>query len=129
MGKQTAKQLLQMENNSKSKNDEWHVICAVRDTEKMAVIAEEEDFPNGAYTIMKCDLASFDSVRDFVAELRTKFPQLRQPDGAGLDRLVCNAAVYQPSLDYARYTVDGHEQQMQTNFLSHFLLGSLLVIP
>ena len=44
-----------------------------------------------------------------------------------VDRLICNAAVYQPSLDYAKWSVDGHEQQMQINYLSHFLMVSLLL--
>ena len=34
-----------------------------------------------------------------------------------IDRLVCNAAVYQPTLDYPKWTVDGHEQQLQINYL------------
>ena len=44
-----------------------------------------------------------------------------------VDRLICNAAVYQPSLPYAKWSVDGHEQQMQINYLSHFLMVSLLL--
>jgi NAD(P)-dependent dehydrogenase (short-subunit alcohol dehydrogenase family) len=60
-------------------------------------------------------------VRSFVKELETF------KCGKPVDRLICNAAVYQPSLPYAKWTVDGHEQQMQINFLSHFLLTSLLI--
>jgi short-subunit dehydrogenase len=33
-----------------------------------------------------------------------------------VDRLICNAGVYQPSLDYAKWSVDNHEQTMQINF-------------
>ena len=44
-----------------------------------------------------------------------------------LDRLVCNAAVYQPTLSEAKWSEDGIEQQIQINFLSHFLLCSLLI--
>jgi NAD(P)-dependent dehydrogenase (short-subunit alcohol dehydrogenase family) len=44
-----------------------------------------------------------------------------------LDRLVCNAAVYQPSLDHAKWSKDGIEQQIQSNFLSHFLMISKLM--
>lgn len=113
LGKQTMRQLL--------KAGGWHVIAAVRDVDKMNLIAEEEDFNPKDYTVMECDLQSFDSVRHFAKEL-IEF-KAEKP----LDRLVCNAAVYQPSLDYAKWTVDNHEQQMQTNFLSHFLLTSLLV--
>lgn len=113
LGRQTAKQLLQ--------KGGWHVICAVRDIEKMNIIAELDEFKKEDYTVMECDLASFDSVRKFVDNLK-EFKCDRP-----LDRLVCNAAVYQPTLDYAKYTVDGIEQQMQINFLSHFLLSSLLI--
>jgi len=48
-------------------------------------------------------------------------------EGKPLDRLVCNAAVYQPTLSEAKWTEDGFEQQLQTNHLSHFLLCSLLI--
>ena len=113
LGKKTAKTL--------SKNGDWHVICAVRDVEKMELVVQEEDMDPNNLTIMPLDLQSFDSVRDFSKKL------IEFKAGKPIDRLVCNAAVYQPSLNYAKYTPDGIEQQMQTNFLSHFLLSSLLV--
>lgn len=113
LGKQTAKALLQ--------TGQWHVIGAVRDLEKMEMIAQEEEFDMSSFTMMKCDLASFTSVRSFVSEL------LEFKSGKPLDRLVCNAAVYQPSLDTAKYTEDEIEQQLQINHLSHFLLTSLLI--
>lgn len=113
LGKQTAKALIQ--------TGQWHVIGAVRDLDKMEMIAQEEEFDMSSFTMMKCDLASFDSVKNFVSEL-TEFKS-----GKPLDRLVCNAAVYQPSLDTAKYTEDGIEQQLQINHLSHFLLTSMLV--
>jgi NAD(P)-dependent dehydrogenase (short-subunit alcohol dehydrogenase family) len=113
LGKQTTKHLL--------RDGGWHVICAVRDVDKMNLVAEEEQFDPKSFTVMKCDLGSFQSVRDFVKNLN-EFKADRP-----LDRLVCNAAVYQPSLPYAKYSEDGIEQQLQTNFLSHFLLCSLLV--
>ena len=113
LGKSTTKWLLETGN--------WHIICACRDVDKMSTVAEVEGFDPKSFTIMKLDLASFQSVRDFVAELK-EF-KADKP----LDRLVCNAAVYQPSLPDAKYTEDGHEQQLQINHLSHFLLSSLLV--
>ena len=70
---------------------------------------------------MYCELNSFASVRSFCAEL-DEF-KLGRP----IDRLICNAGVYQPSLPYAKWSEDGHEQQMQINFLSHFLMISLLM--
>ena len=47
--------------------------------------------------------------------------------GKPIDRLICNAGVYQPSLPYAKWSADGHEQTMQINYLSHFLMVSLLM--
>ena len=45
---------------------------------------------------MKCDLASFKSVREFSDNLKEYL------SGRPLDRLVCNAAVYQPTLSVAQ---------------------------
>lgn len=113
LGKSTTKWLLE--------TGDWHIICACRDIDKMAAVAEVEEFDPKSFTVMKLDLASFQSVKDFVQELK-EF-KADKP----LDRLVCNAAVYQPSLPEAKYTEDGIEQQLQINHLSHFLLSSLLV--
>eukprot|EP00913_Durusdinium_trenchii_P033001 g30894.t1 len=110
LGKATTKALL----NAK----EYHVIGAVRDLEKMAVVAELEGFDPERFTAMQVDLASFESVKNFTKAV-DKFRGDRP-----IDRLVCNAAVYQPTLDYPKWTVDGHEQQLQINYLSHFLLTS-----
>jgi protochlorophyllide reductase len=87
----------------------------------MNVVAEVEEFDPKSFTIMQLDLASFQSVRDFAANL------IEFKAGKPIDRLVCNAAIYQPSLAEAKWTEDGHEQQLQVNHLSHFLLSSLLV--
>jgi len=100
---------------------EYHVIGAVRDLDKMEIIAEMEGFDSSNFTPMECDLQSFSSVRNFVEGLKEYL------SGRKLDRLVCNAAVYQPTLDYAKWTPDGFEQQLQTNYLSHFLMISLLL--
>jgi len=118
LGKQTTQHLL--------KDGGWHIICAVRDVDKMELVSElefdcNESEKRNTLTIMKCDLNSFQSVRDFAANLQEYLGD--RP----LDRLVCNAAVYQPSLDHAKWSEDNIEQQMQTNFLSHFLLSSLLL--
>ena len=70
---------------------------------------------------MLCDLNDFACVRKFCEDV-TNFANEKP-----LDRLVCNAAVYQPSLDVPKWSKDGIEQQMQSNFLSHFLMISLLM--
>jgi len=70
---------------------------------------------------MECELNSFESVRDFCSKLDEW--RCNKP----IDRLICNAGVYQPSLPYAKWSADGHEQTMQINYLSHFLMISLLM--
>ena len=95
---------------------EYHVIGAVRDMDKMEVVAEIDEFPKDRFTPMECELNSFESVKDFcdrVEEFRM---------GKPIDRLLCNAGVYQPSLPYAKWSKDNHEQTMQINYLSHFLM-------
>eukprot|EP00965_Chrysotila_dentata_P140263 4637093-Pleurochrysis_carterae.AAC.1 len=87
----------------------------------MELVAEMDGFDMSSFTPMFCELNSFESVRSFVDELK-EFKAAKP-----VDRLICNAAVYQPSLPYAKWSVDGHEQQMQINFLSHFLMTSLLL--
>jgi protochlorophyllide reductase len=113
LGRKTARSLL--------RTGRYHVVGAVRDLDKMEAVAEVEGFPEEDFTAMEVELNSFDSVRKFCDELNT------MKMGRPIDRLICNAAVYQPSLPYAKWSVDGHEQQMQINFLSHFLIVSLLL--
>jgi NAD(P)-dependent dehydrogenase (short-subunit alcohol dehydrogenase family) len=87
----------------------------------MEAVAEVDGFDLENFTPMYCELNSFESVRAFckkVDEFRLTKP---------LDRLICNAGVYQPSLPYAKWSVDNHEQTMQINFLSHFLMISLFM--
>lgn len=113
LGREAAGELL--------RSGEYHVVGAVRDLEKMAEVADMDEFPAHSFTPMKVDLNSFDSVRSFVKELE-KFK-----GGKPISRLICNAALYQPSLPDPKWSQDGHEQQMQTNFLAHFLMISLLL--
>lgn len=93
----------------------------MRDLVKMEVVAEVDGFDLDNFTPIECELNSFESVRKFceqVEDLRMSKP---------VDRLICNAGVYQPSLDHAKWSADNHEQTMQINFLSHFLMTSLLM--
>lgn len=113
LGKQTARHLI--------KTGMYHVVCAVRDVDKMLAVAEDEGFDSNSFTVMECELGSFSSVRKFAAQLE----EFRSDKP--IDRVVCNAAVYQPSLSYAKFSDDGIEQQLQINYLSHFLLINLLV--
>lgn len=83
LGKETAKALME--------TGEYFVICACRDVEKMEEVAEQEGFDANSYTVFDLDLSSFASVKKFVAKLKSS-------KSRPLDRLVCNAAVYQPAL-------------------------------
>lgn len=112
LGRQTANALV--------KTGRYHVVGAVRDMDKMKAVMEEDGIDPGSFTPLACDLNSFESVRTFAKELEGF--RCNRP----IDRLVCNAALYQP-LAEPKWSKDGIEQQMQTNFLSQFLLTSLLV--
>eukprot|EP00930_Biecheleria_cincta_P030706 TRINITY_DN2127_c0_g1_i1.p1 TRINITY_DN2127_c0_g1~~TRINITY_DN2127_c0_g1_i1.p1 ORF type:complete len:721 (-),score=141.79 TRINITY_DN2127_c0_g1_i1:154-2316(-) len=103
------------------RTEKYHVIGAVRNLEKMNVVAEVEGFNMSHFTPMLLELGSFDSLNKFVEEL-DEFRGDRP-----IDRLACNAAVYQPTLPYPKWTEDGHEQQLQINYLSHFLLSSKIM--
>ena len=83
----------------------YHVVGAVRDVDKMAVVAEIEDFDTDRFTAMECELNSFESVRDFCKNLDEW--RCNKP----IDRLICNAGVYQPSLPYAKWSADGHDRR------------------
>ena len=104
LGRKTARALV--------RTGKYHVVGAVRDVDKMAVVAEIEDFDTDRFTAMECELNSFESVRDFCKNLDEW--RCNKP----IDRLICNAGVYQPSLPYAKWSADGHEQTMQINYLS-----------
>mmetsp|Transcript_11932 Transcript_11932/g.28671 ORF Transcript_11932/g.28671 Transcript_11932/m.28671 type:complete len:586 (-) Transcript_11932:90-1847(-) len=103
------------------RSGEYHVVGAVRDIDKMEAVAEIDGFDMDSFTTMECELNSFDSVTQFCQNL-DEF-RMSKP----IDRLICNAGVYQPSLEYAKWSKDNHEQTMQINFLSHFLMISQLM--
>lgn len=98
----------------------WHVVLAVRDTERGADAAARLDCP-GRTTVGELDLASLRSVRDFADRL----PQLEVPP---LTALVCNAGLQVVS--GTATTADGYEITFGVNHLGHFalvqhLLGAL----
>jgi protochlorophyllide reductase len=70
---------------------------------------------------MKLELASLQSVRDFVANLKA-FKSARP-----LTHLICNAAVYRPTDPEPAWTDDGFEMSMGVNHFGHFLLVNLLL--
>ena len=97
---------------------DWHVIMACRDFSKAERAAKRMGFPEGSYTVMHLDLASLESVRQFVQNFKNS--------GRRLDALVCNAAVYLPTAEEPTFTGDGFELSVGTNHLGHFLLANLM---
>ncbi|KAL0301161.1 UNVERIFIED_CONTAM: Protochlorophyllide reductase, chloroplastic [Sesamum radiatum] len=102
-----------------AESGKWHVIMACRDFLKAERAAKSVGMAKENYTIMHLDLASLDSVRQFVDNFKRS--------GRPLDVLVCNAAVYQPTAREPSYTADGFELSVGTNHLGHFLLSRLLL--
>lgn len=97
----------------------WHIIMACRDFLKAERAAKSAGMSKQNYTILHLDLASLDSVREFVDGYKRS--------GRPLDVLVCNAAVYQPIAKEPSFTAEGFELSVGTNHLGHFLLSRLLL--
>ncbi|BAU62919.1 protochlorophyllide oxidoreductase [Stanieria sp. NIES-3757] len=97
----------------------WHVVMACRNLEKTKQAAKEVRIPERNYSIIKLDLASLASVRQFVQDFRAT--------GRYLDALVCNAAVYLPLLKEPMRSEDGYELSVATNHLGHYLLCRLML--
>ena len=101
-------------------NQGWHIILACRNVKKgeearQKLITETQ---NQAINVMELDLASLQSVRDFVATFqKSNFPPLHG--------LINNAGMQ--VLSGLEYTKDGYEITFGTNHLGHFLLTDLLI--
>ncbi len=95
------------------------IIMACRSTDKgqTAIDTIHQDYPNAKLDLMKLDLASLDSVRNFAEDFTARYDQL--------DRLLNNAGVM--ALPERRETADGFEMQFGTNHLGHFALTGLLL--
>ncbi|KAL3848866.1 hypothetical protein ACJIZ3_010748 [Penstemon smallii] len=102
-----------------SDSGKWHVIMACRNFLKAEKAAKSLGIPKENYTVMHLDLASLESVRQFVDTFRRS--------GRPLDVLVANAAVYFPTAKEPTFTADGFELSVGTNHLGHFLLARLLL--
>jgi NAD(P)-dependent dehydrogenase (short-subunit alcohol dehydrogenase family) len=81
------------------------------DRSKKAHQQLQEAVPSGKFDSIACDLQNFESVRNAVEAIKSKYEKI--------DVLVNNAGVMALK-DEA--TVDGYDVQMQTNCLSHFLI-------
>jgi len=104
-----------------TERDDYFVVAAVRDVEKMAREAERMGIPSSKYAALELELADLKSVRAFAKNL-VKFK-----GGKPLDCLVCNAAVYRPTDPEPLYSEDGFEMSMAVNHLGHFLLVNLMM--
>jgi len=113
LGKETVRAL--------SKTQKYFIVMAVRDVDKGLAVAKELNLAQDSYTVMKLELASLTSVRDFVGNLKA-FKSARP-----LTHLVCNAAVYLPKDPNPSWTDDGYEMAMGVNHLGHFALVNLLL--
>jgi protochlorophyllide reductase len=106
---------------SLSKTGRHFIIMACRDIEKGKRAAKEMNMPDNSYVVMKLELGSLQSVRDFVFNLKA-FKSARP-----VQNLVCNAAVYRPTDPEPAWTDDGFEASMGINHFGHFLLVNLLI--
>jgi len=80
-----------------------------------ALAALKTAVPSGKFVPIDCDLQNFESVRKAAEEIKTKYKEIYA---------VCWNAGIMATPD--RATVDGYDDQMQTNHLSHFLLTAEL---
>ena len=98
----------------------WHIVLACRNSEKgnlaLNKLISETSNPNISF--LELDLASFSSVRNFVATFQNK----KLPP---LNGIICNAGL--SGKDTAIFTKDGIENTFQVNCLSHFLLINLML--
>ncbi|KAK1260314.1 hypothetical protein QJS04_geneDACA023039 [Acorus gramineus] len=104
---------------SLAETGKWDIVMACRNFLKAEKAAKSVGMAKDSYTVMHLDLASLDSVRQFVDNFRrSEMP---------LDVLVCNAAVYLPTAKEPTFTAEGFELSVGTNHLGHFLLARLLL--
>lgn len=90
-----------------------HVILACRNIDKGNLAANEirKDNPKAILNVERLDVASLESIREFVEMIKTKYHQI--------DVLVNNAGIYYVPLSY---TVDGFEKCMGTNYIGAYAL-------
>ena len=94
------------------------LVCRNMDKGREAVrqLRAEVEFEERNLRLMKCDLCSLDSVREFARAYNN--------DEDRLDVLICNAGLaWSPDV----VTKDGFNSVIQANYLGHFLLTNLLL--
>lgn len=106
----------------------WNVVLACRDPARARGAVErlrqegKARGLTGRVEAMRLDLASFQSVREFAAEVDRRSDAEELPP---LHALVCNAGVQ--SAARQTFTKDGFESTFGVNHLGHFLLVNLLL--
>ena len=78
--------------------------------------AQKYGLTKDSYTVMHCDLASLESVKQFVTNFRAS--------GRRLDALVCNAAIYLPTAKEPTFTADGFELSTGTHLAPQAMASS-----
>jgi len=97
----------------------WRVVMAVRDPAKGERAINELGLERRSVMVLPLDLSDLRCVRAFGQAIAT--------GSAPLDALVCNAAVYMPTLKAPLFSPQGYELTMATNHFGHFLLMQLLL--
>lgn len=90
--------------------------CRSRKRGEEALAEAKRQSGSDQIVLMLCDLASFQSIREFVTEFKADHPVL--------DVLINNAGVVSVRREL---TADGFEQDFGVNHLGHFLLTNLLL--
>jgi NAD(P)-dependent dehydrogenase (short-subunit alcohol dehydrogenase family) len=96
----------------------FEIIMACRDLSKGLAAKSEIRAQNqrAKLNVLKLDLSSLESVKEFAFQVHQNY--------SSLDLLINNAGIMLVPL---RYTSDGYENHLATNYLGHFLLSSLLI--
>ncbi|XP_012522301.2 dehydrogenase/reductase SDR family member on chromosome X [Monomorium pharaonis] len=111
IGAEVVKKLLQCD---------MEVIIACRTTkagEKFIHEIRKSGIASGRAKVYKLDNSSLESVREFAKQIKTDYDKIHI--------LINNAAIMFPAVH--KKTEDGYDEQWAVNYLSHFLLTSLLL--
>ncbi|CCG82055.1 Short-chain dehydrogenase [Taphrina deformans PYCC 5710] len=120
IGYETCKHILEVQRVARVPT-KWNLILAQRDDQSHTAAKARKHLESLAQSVAcsvkayKCDLASFDSIRTFVQQIKLDVPKI--------DVLVLNAGAV---INTRKETIDGNDMTYQVNHLGHFLLLSLL---
>lgn len=94
------------------------LVLPIRDALKGDTLRDEimQQTPDAKVDFMHCDLASFDSIREFVHQFKSKYHKLHM--------LINNAGIWETKRNL---TQDGIEKNFAVNHLAPFLLTNLLL--